>query len=199
MSLPEISRRCLACGAAVRAGARFCPQCGQKMDAEPAADGDAGAWRAAAAAEEPPAAADVPAAPETREAEAAQEWAPPTKEFEAFVQPQVFALPRAESGAAESHADSVTPPLAEPDPGVAGAAVPGEVVADSGAAEEAGARGRVARAREAGRARVGRMRDEAIVVLEETPDDSGLRFVIAAAALFIVFVFLLVLSTTVLR
>ncbi|HYH85115.1 MAG TPA: zinc ribbon domain-containing protein, partial [Pyrinomonadaceae bacterium] len=28
---PEISRRCLKCGAAVRAGARFCPQCGQEF------------------------------------------------------------------------------------------------------------------------------------------------------------------------
>ncbi|HEV2764137.1 MAG TPA: zinc-ribbon domain-containing protein [Pyrinomonadaceae bacterium] len=31
MSVPEISRRCLACGASVRAGARFCPQCGNNM------------------------------------------------------------------------------------------------------------------------------------------------------------------------
>src|SRR5437764_8834712 len=29
--LPEISRRCMSCGAAVRAGARFCPQCGEAM------------------------------------------------------------------------------------------------------------------------------------------------------------------------
>ena len=57
----------------------------------------------------------------------------------------------------------------------------------------------MARVREAGRARVGRMRDEAIVVLEETPDDSGLRFVLAAAALFGVFLLLLFLSTTLLR
>ena len=29
MSLPEISRRCVSCGASVRAGARYCPQCGK--------------------------------------------------------------------------------------------------------------------------------------------------------------------------
>jgi hypothetical protein len=43
------------------------------------------------------------------------------------------------------------------------------------------------------------VREEAIVVLEETPDDSGLRFVLAAAALFVVFLLLLFLSITVLR
>jgi hypothetical protein len=38
---PEISRRCLECGASVRAGARFCPQCGKEMEgAEDAAGAD---------------------------------------------------------------------------------------------------------------------------------------------------------------
>jgi hypothetical protein len=60
-------------------------------------------------------------------------------------------------------------------------------------------RGRVARVREGTKARVGRMREEAIVVLEETPDDAGLRFVVAAVALFVLFLVLLFLSTTVLR
>ncbi|HEX8119282.1 MAG TPA: hypothetical protein VF521_18535, partial [Pyrinomonadaceae bacterium] len=60
-------------------------------------------------------------------------------------------------------------------------------------------RDRVARVREGTKARVGRMREEAIVVLEEKPDDSGLRFVLAAAALFVLFLVLLFLSTTVLR
>jgi hypothetical protein len=57
----------------------------------------------------------------------------------------------------------------------------------------------VARVREGTRARVEKMRDEALVVLEESLDDSGLRFVVAAAALFLLFLFLLFLSTTVLR
>jgi hypothetical protein len=78
---------------------------------------------------------------------------------------------------------------------------PGAYVGAGGdAAAAAGdVRGRVARVREGTRARVEKMRDEAIVVLEETPDDSGLRFVLAAAALFGVFLLLLFLSTTVLR
>ncbi|HYN86853.1 MAG TPA: hypothetical protein VER32_16510, partial [Pyrinomonadaceae bacterium] len=32
---PEISRRCRACGASVRAGGRFCQQCGEKFEATP--------------------------------------------------------------------------------------------------------------------------------------------------------------------
>lgn len=32
--LPEISRRCLSCGASVRVRALFCPQCGQRLEAE---------------------------------------------------------------------------------------------------------------------------------------------------------------------
>jgi hypothetical protein len=31
MSEPEIARRCTACGASVRQGAMFCPQCGNPM------------------------------------------------------------------------------------------------------------------------------------------------------------------------
>jgi hypothetical protein len=43
------------------------------------------------------------------------------------------------------------------------------------------------------------VRDEALVALEETPDDAGLRFVVAAVALFLLAAFLLFLSLTVLR
>ncbi|HYY42626.1 MAG TPA: zinc ribbon domain-containing protein, partial [Pyrinomonadaceae bacterium] len=35
MSEPEIARRCLNCGAAVRGRASFCPQCGQSMSDAP--------------------------------------------------------------------------------------------------------------------------------------------------------------------
>src|SRR5205085_8813334 len=93
--------------------------------------------------------------------------------------------------AQESRAES---PRAAPAATEAAAAVEAD---DAGRMGEP--RGRVARVREGTRARVGRMREEAIVVLEETPDDSGLRFVLAAAALFILFLVLLFLSTTVLR
>ncbi|HWS53872.1 MAG TPA: hypothetical protein VN228_07090, partial [Pyrinomonadaceae bacterium] len=68
-------------------------------------------------------------------------------------------------------------------------------------AEAEGGRPRraAARVRETVMPRVERMRDEAMVVLEESPDDSGLRFVVIAVALFALFLLFLLLSTTVLR
>jgi hypothetical protein len=72
---------------------------------------------------------------------------------------------------------------------------------DGAASEER--RGRVARVREEARtrventrARVERVKGDALVALEETPDDSGLRFVGVAVFLFVLFLFL---SVTVLR
>lgn len=75
---------------------------------------------------------------------------------------------------------------------------------DAAAAEER--RGRVARVREGTRARVEntrarveRVKGDALVALEETPDDSGLRFVAVAVVLFVLFIVFLLLSVTVLR
>jgi hypothetical protein len=141
--------------------------------------------------------------PQEQAAPTSKDWAPPTKEFAAFEQP---------TGAAEAQTAPAeqTPPAAavvnevEPEAPVVIAPASSEVAAqaaeDAGDAGRAGdLRDRVARVREGTRARVGRMREEAIVVLEETPADSGLRFVAAAAALFVLFLILLFLSTTVLR
>lgn len=132
---------------------------------------------------EPPAGARPrPAEPPVPRAEGAPRRADETSSFVAPPPPEVV-LPHVAAEAADEAVDEG---------------------ADEGAGgEEAGGaggvRGRVARVREGTRARVERVRDEAIVVLEETPDDSGLRFVLAAAGLFVVFLVLLFLSTTVLR
>ena len=176
--LPEISRRCLSCGAAVRAGSRFCQQCGKALEAE----------SESRVFEEPP-------APQ------AEEWTPPTKEFAAFVQPpdvvEAQAVPAEQVPVIASdvgvEAEPLAPVVDAPESREEAAPAPEE----AGRADDL--RGRVARVREGTRARVGRMREEASVVLEETPDDSGLHFVLAAAALFVVFLVLLFLSTTVLR
>src|SRR4051812_38992864 len=74
MSLPEISRRCISCGAAVRAVARFCPQCGHPFEAEAAAP-DVSEARASA--------------PPTGEWSSQEKVAPATKEVSAFEQPAV--------------------------------------------------------------------------------------------------------------
>jgi hypothetical protein len=190
MSLPEISRRCRSCGAAVRAGARFCPQCGQLMDVEDeSAEGGTGVVVPSEAT-----------APATLDSEAKHEWTPPTREFSAFVESLGEGTPRGEPGDAHAVGQQQHGATA-PEPSDAAPLIPSNV---SGAAEERVAtegatRGRVARVRDGTRARVGKMKDEALVVLEETPDDSGLRFVLAAAALFILFLLLLLLSTKILR
>jgi hypothetical protein len=192
MSLPEISRRCLACGAAVRAGSRFCPHCGNALEAE-ARPGE-GPEAEAVSAPAPPA-AERP--PQEQAAPPDKDWAPPAREFAAFEQSK---------GLVHQQASPPAPAAAAPPDDEAEREAPGAVAPELSAADEAGEagrggdlRGRVARVREGTRARVGRMREEAIVVLEETPDDSGLRFVLAAAALFVLFLVLLFLSTTVLR
>jgi hypothetical protein len=240
---PEISRRCLGCGAAVRAGARFCPQCGRQMEADTGADAPQAVTD------------DARAAPD---AGPARESAPPTKEFSAFVgSPEGRAVQSSEDGAraalretrettAEAQAAGareVEAPAAEvPTPerweveapavettAVETPSVKTRVVETSavetavehpavetqaagvgadadGVASGEEARGRVARVREGARERVGvarervgRMKDDALVALEEPADDSGLRFVLTAAALFVVFLVILLLSTTILR
>src|SRR2546423_888382 len=251
--LPEISRRCASCGAAVRAGARFCPQCGQVVAgaeaqsraAQPSVEGPSdargGAERAGSAggstggdaadgqrraggASDDAAPVNNNVAPVTRDAEAPGEWAKPTREFSAFVELLAADEPRGGGGPRAGSQEGATPPVAPGarDGGAASATTSADAgdVADAGDFANAGdvkgavgvagvgddarvaaddMRGRVARVREGARERVGRMRDDALVALEETPDDSGLRFVVVAAVLFVLFLFFLFLSTTVLR
>jgi hypothetical protein len=220
MSLPEISRRCLSCGAAVRSGARFCPQCGQMMEAGPGAGaegaqtGESQPRGGAAFAEwdgaaRPESAGRVPDAADVQailDSEPEREWAPPTKEFSVFVgSSEDGAVSSPEDGAPSVEARDVEVPVVElPASERRDVEVPAVETPDVGVDAAAGAsadeaRGRVARVREGARERVGRMKDEARVVLEEAPDDSGLRFVLTAAALFVVFLVILLLSTTVLR
>lgn len=156
MSLPEISPRCLACGAAARAGASFCQQCGQRLAA--GGEGAPGAGGAAPAPEQEGGQGSPNI--ETRAAEP-----PPT-----------------------TRVAPVTRPAAEGPDGTRGLRPTRETAVRA-----------AARVRETVVPRVERMRDEALVALEETPDDSGLRFVVIAVALFALFLLFLLLSTTVLR
>lgn len=256
--LPEISRRCLSCGAAARAGARFCPQCGKSLVEEGAArkagdDKDAGKGldeHGGPKTEAPTRDAEAPAG-WSRPAQTATDWSKPTREFSAFVQslgddearaggagresptpvaqdasPSVAqdassSVMQDATGAADSSTNAksadagstTTPMIPTPAPvnstsapvnstaasvSSTGATAPSVVEPGAGEAFEE-RRGRVARVREGTRARVVKARDEARVVLEETPDDSGLRFVVVAVVVFALFLFLLFMSTTVLR
>jgi hypothetical protein len=213
--LPEISRRCLSCGASARAGARFCPQCGKAVGVEdpPApsavrsdegadASGNGGDVRGTGGA------ADS-SAPSARESEAAGGRVTPAREFSAFVEDLGFDKPRegaaARAASGEAAAGARAPGAGHDPLNTTPVARPVETAEGSGEAPAAAAAGvsaegsRVARARETARARVERIRDDARAALEETPDDAGLRFVVAAVALFALFLFFLFLSLTVLR
>jgi hypothetical protein len=183
MPLPEISRRCLACGAAVRPGARFCPQCGYNLVAEGAVEAARETPPAESVAEvrdtAPPWAAEETARDEPRPLRA-------TRDVETF----------------DGRATPTTRETSAPAPVPATRETAARTFDDGGLRETADAgrsRRAAARVRETVMPRVEKMREEALVVLDETPDDSGLRFVLIAVVLFGLFLLFLLLSTTVLR
>lgn len=141
---PEIARRCLRCGAAVRARAQFCPQCGAPMSG----------------------------AVEKRE-QRSEVGQPVVTETTADV------------------ADKVTEvkETTKPERPAASAGRPRMIVAR-------GEGVRPSRKRQAGE-RIGRVRDQSLVVLDEAADDPSLRLVLVAFLLFAVFVVLLLLSLAV--
>ena len=216
---PEISRRCLVCGASVRAGAQFCSQCGKRLGERGGADAESSDVRAAAPAGEAPPAdaasrgeverafetwrgAEHVASEEARRAEpAAGDEVRPAAAADA-------APPSATGGNARPPVTrGAEPPptrevlLAEPraaetlplDEGAAGAAQGARLAGAVGATRKRAA----SVVKESIAPRVGRVRDRSIVMLEEAPDDSGLRFVLIAAGLFALFIFLLVLNTVI--
>jgi hypothetical protein len=225
MSLPEISRRCVSCGAAVRAGARFCQQCGKSVP-DDAALVDA-AVVPPVEPETPERNAEPPldAAPPTGEvyAAASESESPTNRAADASMSKTEPAALEAESSVrsgdgARGGATDTGEWRAASETGVGVAGVPyapaappqqsafqqqGQPADDAAVEERRGPGARVregTRARvENTRARVERVRDDARVALEETPDDSGLRFVLVTAFLFALFLLFLFLSVTVLR
>jgi hypothetical protein len=213
MSQPEISRRCLSCGASVRAGARFCPQCGAAM--KEGAHAEAVEGRSADA----PGGGPEPQAPSPREvASAFESWkedarrTPPPlaspgggglEGLEAGAPPQRPAVEeparRADVSRGPAGVSSASSSFASAarreglDEGIAGPNV--AAASDGGGAEASRRRRAGAVVKENIMPRVERMREEALVVLEEVPDDAGLRFVAAAVVLFLLFLLLLFLST----
>jgi len=219
MSLPEISRRCLSCGAAARAGARFCPQCGKLMEEEAEAaraDDEASPASAGEAADVRPAAVE-----EIRLEESWKRWeesvvAPSgAAEVEAPAQSREAVGGESREVAGEVSTPPSTPPLMRPQATPRPAAVApregradgqgnADAPADSGAAAaplarpRADERGRRAAAvKESLRPRVERVRDASMGVLEDAAEDSGLRFVLIALVLFAVFLVFLFINNLV--
>jgi cobalamin biosynthesis Mg chelatase CobN len=167
---PEISRRCTACGAAIRANATFCQQCGKPV-------------RGSEGASEPDGQRQPPQPPQQQEPVATPE--------RAMGQEAARDIGPAKEGSAQASSPSPTPRVA-----VTGGQQQQRAQAESSAEAEAGERGarpRLERARAVARGameekvapRVEKLRQTSSVVLDEAADDPSLRFVLIAAVLFI--------------
>jgi len=157
MSEPEISRRCLACGASVRRQARFCPQCGGSMAVAPPAR---------RAAEWPVEDRRRSGARRRDEAEAP---ATPLKSNA----PPYSSRPRPPEAAAAA----TDPPALRPK-------APGETPSKQQRTEAEGN----------SRPHAGKLRDASIFVLDEASGDPGVRFVLIAIAIFVVFLLFLLIN-----
>ena len=143
MSNPEIDRRCAECGASVRAGALFCPQCGTPID-----------------------------------------------KAEKSIEPAIRTTPKiAESNLAIEQPREIVPDMSETQPLISTRATPDTsrtqplktpVVAPALEKNVGG--------------KVQRLRKVSSVVLDQAAYDPSLRFILVAAALFILCLFLFLLS-----
>ncbi len=186
---PEISKRCLSCGASVRAQAMFCPECGQPLsqagNLEKTVASDAGVF-----------------SPEPERGSKKQnETQSPAGSDTAAV--------ATSSGAETAGADSSSQRSAgrqsqdSGDSGERRETAPNKTVASATLERTRTARARetlhrastVAKeALEDNVKRVEKIRQVSSVVLEEAHYDPSLRFVLVALAVFLIFVILLVLS-----
>ena len=164
---PEISRRCLSCGAAVRSEAMFCPECGQPLSR-------AGQDLAQTIASDAPAV--VSEAPESAKADQTSPAAvTPSNETQA------------KTDKTPSTSIRLSPDRQSP--------AAGERLKTAKARETLHRASTVARgALEDNVKRVEKIRHVSSVVLEEAHYDPSLRFVLVALGVFIVFLILLVLS-----
>ena len=164
---PEISRRCRGCGASVRVEARFCPQCGGTMTREraPAERRPIG---------EPPASNDATFSPpkeltpDVKINDAASHYRPTVMQRD---EPTLFINPHSR--------ERSEPSLVE---GAEGIEAPGK------------RRRPVTVVEENLRPRVEKLREASIMMLDEAPDDSGLRFVLIGVVLFLVFLLFLYIT-----
>ncbi|HYX43338.1 MAG TPA: zinc ribbon domain-containing protein [Pyrinomonadaceae bacterium] len=191
---PEIARRCMTCGAAVRGRARFCPQCGQDMSEASTLNRPAlveeqtgtpsgrlvdEAERVARALNDsmPPLAADAGSAQAISEQKQLNEPVAPEQAPAQTTQPT------------QTSASAVTTPLAD-------VALPHDIGDDARAraAHLEASSSRLSGVRARAGERVERLREVSVVVFDEAHDDPALRFVLVAAALFVGFLLILLFS-----
>ena len=144
MSNPDIDRRCAECGASVRSGAMFCPQCGVGVDKD-----------------------------------------------EKKVKPIVEAVPTktAEGNLAIEQSREVVPDLSETQPLIS-ASAPADLSRTQPLKSPSAAKGLEKNVQ----GKVQRIKKASSVVLDQAAYDPSLRFVLVAAVLFILCLFLVLLS-----
>lgn len=188
------------CGASVRAVARFCPHCGgeffarerdadadvesESVDDGPSAQGGDGSPRTGA-----PTGVEHVDGPNDSARGAAlplreQRATPPTREHD------IAAFDGADESPKDVEARVYDDETRDDEAG--GDDAGGDAGAGEGRRVRAAAR--VREVKQNLKPRVEKMREDALVVLDETPDDAGLRFVVIAALLFVLFVVFLILS-----
>jgi hypothetical protein len=180
---PEIARRCGYCGAAVRGRARFCPQCGQTMGEQTMSEAPTLNRRPASADGEAQA-SDLPTTAERIARELNERLPPETRD--------AFLPPAANETDTPVTRDAVLP--SAPAAHEARAPVTRDVILPPNDSVPAHDASRAATMRERAGERVGRLREASVVVLDEAQDDPALRFVLVAAALFVIFLLILLFS-----
>ena len=167
---PEIARRCTECGASVRGGSAFCPQCGRALVA--------GASQVRPAAEAP----ETPVRRATDTGRDASTVAPPARATDAAsgLSPVQEMLASDEIGEGSQRSKIASAPLARP-------------------ADVRSKRHRVRTAardavEEKLAPRVEKLRHASNVMLEEASYDPSLRFVLVAIGLLLLFLLLLLLN-----
>lgn len=171
---PEISRRCLACGASYREGALFCPECGKPLT------GGVANEAAKPIADDPPERTISSAAPvDSASALATGPATIAAAATDGTPQPPVMKQPSEVPSAQSAEPQSANANLSKAET----------------------ARDKLHRASTATREalvenvkRVDKIRQVSTVMFEEASYDPSLRFVLVALGLFIVFVVLLILS-----
>jgi uncharacterized Zn finger protein (UPF0148 family) len=172
MSEPEISRRCPQCGASFRQGALFCPQCGEKLS-QPESANNPRTTRDTGPLDDPSVAASEPSLSDTiierrdRSADTMAIETPPPSLSD------TIAVER--------------PKTAKPEPRVR-AAVGAKLQRASTIAR--GVEGDV-------KHRVQKVKEISSVVIDEAGYDPSLRFVLVAAALFILFLIVVLLNNVI--
>jgi len=183
--LPEISRRCLSCGASVRSEAMFCPECGESLAPR------AGDPNTPTAIEETTPSQDSTAEPETVsepiEGESFAAVREPKKQPESGrASPTRANIRPTKKGQTESSPPSVKTAIASNEEPERARAKTRERLHRASTA----ARGAI----EENVKRVDRIRQVSSVMFEEAHYDASLRFVLVAIFLFVIVAVLLVLS-----